>query len=110
MSVISESAGELTTKTGMSGEPVRQQQVKESRYFIVGFGESYETSITTESDLVNAFIRLMFYDPPSAPDDEVKYWKDRLENPDNWKLTDSGQRMIFGEDIGETDRVEIFLI
>lgn len=73
-------------------------------------GETYESKIVRADHLLEAIAEACYSPSSAMPDDERREWEQNLADDDNWSHSQDFRRTHFGEDIGEIDRFDFYLI
>jgi hypothetical protein len=75
-------------------------------YLIAGYEDSVQSFLCRESDLLEGVKEILYCPASAMPLDEVEYWRNELENDDNWSL-DRGH---FQASVGEIGNFEIWIV
>lgn len=85
-------------------------EITKSWWVIIGSGESYNAETVSGEQLLEKWIEWLYGDVRSFPRDELERDVEHLNDADNWHTDGDYGRTHYERDIGETDRIEIFLL
>lgn len=79
-------------------------------YLLISSGESYSTEIVKGFNLLGAMLTAMFGKPEECSDSEKVFWREQIDDPDNWHHDSDYGCTHYSTDVGETDHLEIYLL
>ena len=86
------------------------ESIAKVTFLLVCSGETYSAEIVKGPELLDKMLEAQFGKASEASASERQFWKDEIDEPDNWCSDRDCGPTHYETDIGETDRIRIYLI
>lgn len=87
-----------------------EEAIKKGTFLMVCSGESYSAEIIKGSEITEKLFEALFGGVSEGEHEEREFYRNEIDEPDNWNHDLDLGPTYWDSEIGETDRVRIYLI